>query len=227
MYPITAARVSFYDATGYIQTPDIYDVADASSTADVLAPNEIDPTPASAYWTASVGGWLGSGLHTVEFELRGETSGRSELNTDTRAAMIGAANRNQPIPFTTDWFGQELYQAAIYMSNGRLYNGGGTTTYLKNPDNTVWTPTNLGALVSLLLDTTVDPVKGYIYRANQVTPGFCRNQDGSVPDPLKGENPNFTLPKTGDGRVRAVIGDASNSPRLRAIIIPAANRSLQ
>ena len=225
-FPSTPAIISFHGSTSaYTQLPDIYDIADASSTSEILANNEIDPTTASAYWTASVGGWLGAGLYAVEFELRGEDP--TEVDSDTEVAIIGVANRDQPIPYSTAWFGQELYQAGIEMGSGRLYSNGGTGTYLKNPSGNTWTATNLGALVTLVADTTVDPVKCYIYRANQVSAGFCRNPDNSIPDPVNGLNPNFTLAKTGNGDIRATIGDSTGTPDLRAIIIPAASRSLQ
>ena len=199
------------------QAPDIYKTTTASSTTEFFnGDTEADPSPASSYWTCSVGDPQTTGFHFCEWELRGEIT---EASNDAEAAMVGVVNENATLPHTTGYFGSNANHWGVYMQNGQIYNGGGTGVFLKNPDGSTWTAANLGDKVSVLMDA--DTGKCYIYRSNGVTAGFCRNPDNSIPDPATGANPNFTYTGT-SGQI--TMGDAQTTRDMRAIVIPAASR---
>lgn len=225
MFPFTPTIASFFiSGVSYIQAPETYNTGTASSTTEFFNSfTQADPTAAQNYWTCCVGDPQSSGLHYCEWQLNGEPTA---VDSDTRAAMIGFINQLATTPFGTGYFGALANQIGVYCDNGRVYNNGGTGTYLKDPDGSTWTPTDISDKIGIVMRCTGTVIEGYVYRVGGGggSPGFCRNPDNSIPDPLTGSNPNFTLTGT-TGQI--TIGDAAGSPDLRARIIPHSGRQLQ
>lgn len=209
----------------FIQAPDTYNVATASITTEfletVIANDTADPNPAESYWTCCVGDPQSEGMHYCEWKLSGEPSA---VDSDAEAAMIGFINQEYPTPFSTTWFGSLENSIGVYTQNGRIYSNGGTGTYLRDPDGSVWTAADLTDKLGLVMVVASGTIEGYVYRVSGGggSPGFCRNPDNSIPDPLTNSNPNFTLSGT-TGQI--TIGDASASPDFRGIIVPTVDRA--
>ena len=66
--------------------------------------------------------------------------------------MINQTNDRDTTPFATTYFGGDSDEWGIYMFNGRLYNSGGTSTYLLDPDGSTWTAVDVGDRIGQFVD---------------------------------------------------------------------------
>ena len=207
----------------FTNAPDTYDTGTGSTSCEFTnSDTTCDPTAASSYWTCAIGDLQSSGLYYIEYDLGGESP---EDPSDAESAMIGVINQTNDrdtTPFDTGFFGGDSDEWGVYMLNGRLYNSGGTSTYLLNSDGSTWTAADVGDRVGQFVNMSNGNCWLGKSSGGEWTPFRVDSNPANISDPFNGDHPHFTATGTS---FRIVIGDAQTSRDLKATIVPAASRA--